>query len=221
MTYLLPVHYPGYQSHEFSRGDSILKPLRKKQTLSLVGLGTLAILLTGCGVQHPAPTPKPAPPSTTTQPVVGELPPSPSTPIPGAKAGPFSRVYYPQNLPSKADAAAFPTIWTHNYANPSHNSAFSAGANAPTWLMHGVSWAFPEARAWPLSNGAAYDTNVYGAKTALPTQTQFYGNAVGVSAVDGIIYAESDDDFAYAVNAKTGQLIWRNSPVGNHLMGDP
>ena len=37
----------------------------------------------------------------------------------------------------------------------------------------------------------------------------------------GVVYAESDDTSAYAVNARTGRLIWRASPVGNNLMDNP
>ncbi|WP_053958764.1 PQQ-like beta-propeller repeat protein [Sulfobacillus thermosulfidooxidans] len=136
-------------------------------------------------------------------------------------ASPFARVVLPQDMPSARIAQYYPATWTHAYANAQHNAAFEVSRAAPAWMKNGVSWFFPEARAWPLSNPNAYDTSVYGARSALPTITQFYGNATGVTVVKGIVYAESDDDFAYAINAKTGQLIWRSSPVGNHLMGDP
>ncbi len=66
-----------------------------------------------------------------------------------------------------------------------------------------------------------FGARVYGPRMALATLTQAYGNALGVSVVGGVVYAESDDQFAYAVNARTGRLIWRTSPVGNSLMGDP
>ncbi len=134
---------------------------------------------------------------------------------------PFSRIALPQNLPTKKNTIGFPSSWSHAYANSAHNSAFAVPANSPSWLKKGVSWNFAEARAWPLSNNNAYGTKTYGSRSALPTMTQFYGNSTGVSAVGGVIYGESDDQFAYAVNAQTGKLIWRSSPVGNHLMGDP
>ncbi|MHB8254964.1 MAG: PQQ-binding-like beta-propeller repeat protein [Acidiferrobacter sp.] len=141
--------------------------------------------------------------------------------VPGLRHGPFARVFEPSNLPSPGDAAGFPTSWTHAYANPRHNAAFPVTANTPSWLKTGVSWRYAEARSWPLSRQKPYGANVYGERLALATMTQFYGNALGVSAVGGIIYAESDDEFAYAVNARTGKLIWRTSPVGNTFMGDP
>lgn len=135
-------------------------------------------------------------------------------------SSPYKTVFYPQNLPTDTDATVGPKAWTHAYANPAHNAAFPAPKGSPSWVMNGVSWLFPEARAWPL-NKPPYDYKVYGMAEASVTQTQFYGNAVGPSVVGGVVYAESDDFFAYAINAKTGKLIWRASPVGNNLMGNP
>lgn len=151
------------------------------------------------------------------------LPSSPSGAeiVPRSPHGPYARVYYPRNQPTVADKAGFPSSWTHAYANPRHNAAFPVGPTAPAWLKNGVSWQYAEARAWPLSRREPFGAKVYGDRLALATMTQFYGNALGVSAVDGVIYAESDDQFAYALNAQTGKLIWRTSPVGNTFMGDP
>ncbi|MEJ2633298.1 MAG: PQQ-binding-like beta-propeller repeat protein [Acidihalobacter sp.] len=141
--------------------------------------------------------------------------------LPIAAHGPFQRVYMPQNAPSAANRDGFPREWTSAYANARHNAAFPVGNDAPKWLRQGVGWNFAEARAWPLSDKIPFGNGVYGEREALPVQTQFMGNALGVTAVDGTIYGESDDMFAYAVNARTGQLIWRTSPVQNNLMGDP
>lgn len=141
--------------------------------------------------------------------------------VPGSGHGPYARVFYPKNLPTPADRIGFPQSWTQAYGNPVHNSAYPGAPSAPAWLKNGVTWRYPEARAWPLSRHEPYGAKVYGERLALATMTQFYGNALGVSAVDGIIYAESDDQFAYALNARTGQLIWRTSPVGNTFMGNP
>ncbi len=134
---------------------------------------------------------------------------------------PFATLYLPQNAPSPADAAVGPHAWTHAYGGPQHNAGFPVPADAPAWIREGVRWDFPEARSWPLSDNKPFGAEVYGIKEALPVQTQFYGNALGVSMVGGVVYAESDDGFAYAINAHTGKLIWRSSPVGNTLMGNP
>ena len=144
-----------------------------------------------------------------------------NTDVPVEKNGPYARVFYPQNLPNAADKKFFAHDWSFLGANPQHNAAFYAPAGAPAWLTHGVAWRYAEARAWPLENKDSFDSAVYGARRGPSTQTQFYGNADGVSLVEGIVYAESDDQFAYAVNARTGKLIWRTSPVGNTLMGTP
>lgn len=144
-----------------------------------------------------------------------------STEVAVEKGGPYDRVYHPENLPSMEDGKFFPDTWEYLGANPAHNAAFELPAGAPAWLSHGVEWKFAEARSWPLDRKEAFDNQVYGERRGPSTQTQFYGNAVGVSIANGIVYAESDDQFAYAVNARTGKLIWRTSPVGNTLMGTP
>lgn len=141
--------------------------------------------------------------------------------VPGLGHGPYARVFFPKNLPPAGDRVGFPRNWTHAYGNPRHNAAYPVPTDAPAWLKNGVTWRYAEARAWPLSRRHPYDAKVYGERLALATMTQFYGNALGVSAVDGIIYAESDDQFLYALNARTGHLIWRSSPVGNTFMGNP
>ncbi len=133
---------------------------------------------------------------------------------------PFAPLYLPQNAPRGADIVG-PKSWSHAYGGPSHNAAFPVAPSAPAWIRNGVRWNFPEARAWPLSDTLPFGARIYGVREALPVQTQFYGNALGVSMVNGVVYAESDDSFAYAVNARTGRLIWRTSPVGNTLMGNP
>ena len=141
--------------------------------------------------------------------------------VPVAPGGPFDRVYYPQNSPVGLDLQVGPAEWTQMNLGADHNADATLPENAPLWSKNGVSWRFAEARAWPLENKDPFGVHIYGKVEAGAVQTQFYGNALGVSVVDGILYAESDDMFAYALNMKTGQLIWRTSPVGNHLMGNP
>lgn len=176
-----------------------------------LGFGLLSVVLTGCGATVGAASLASSASSNASLRAMEQR----------LISHPFSRIYFANHAPSKQSRQAFPQNWSHAYTNPIHNSAFSASSSAPKWLKKGVSWQYAEARSWPLSNNNAYGTHVYGARSALPTMTQFYGNSTGVSAVRGIIYAESDDSFVYAMNAHTGKLIWRNSPVGNHLMGDP
>lgn len=141
--------------------------------------------------------------------------------VPVAPGGPFDRVYYPPNAPVGPDAAFGPRSWTQMNQGPEHNASVDVPQKSPDWFHQGVFWRYAEARAWPLSRRIAFGAKTYGEVEAGAVQTQFYGNALGVSVVDGVVYAESDDMFAYALNARTGQLIWRTSPVGNHLMGNP
>jgi len=135
--------------------------------------------------------------------------------------GPYKRVYNPENIPKENDIKGFPSEFTMSFKNAQHNVAYETSTDAPKWLNDGVSWKFKEARAWPLDDDNVFGSEVGGASRGLATMTQYYGNALNVAAVDGVIYAESDDMFAYALNAKTGKLIWRTSPVGNNLMGTP
>ena len=152
-------------------------------------------------------------------------PPSPlpetSWNVPVAPGGPFSRVFLPQNAPVGADRVFGDSQWLQMNRNSRHNAAVKIPAGAPAWFREGVFWRYAEARAWPLERRHPFGTRTLGETEAGAVQTQFYGNALGVSVVGGVVYAESDDMFAYALNARTGQLIWRTSPVGNNLMGNP
>ena len=151
----------------------------------------------------------------------GQENPLSADPLPVAPGGPFSRVYLPQNAPVGADRFFGPGAWEQMNENPEHNASFHQKKGGPSWFYDGAGWRFAEARAWPLQEKEPFGSRTDGKIEAAAVQTQFYGNALGVSVVDGIVYAESDDMFAYALNARTGQLIWRTSPVGNHLMGNP
>ncbi len=153
--------------------------------------------------------------------IVGPVSPVLAETLPVAPHGPFARVYLPQNQPTGSDLSFGPKNWEQMNRDATHNAAFQVGKTGPSWFSDGVGWRFAEARAWPLRMKKPFGTRTYGETEAGAVQTQFYGNALGVSVVDGVVYAESDDMFAYALNARTGQLIWRISPVGNHLMGNP
>ena len=109
--------------------------------------------------------------------------------LPTAPEGPYARVYYPQNAPSAPNQVGFPHHWHAVYGNPQHNAAYAVGSNAPKWLRQGVGWNYAEARAWPLSDSRPFANEVYGTREALPVQTQFMGNALGVTGADGVIYA--------------------------------
>lgn len=140
---------------------------------------------------------------------------------PVEKGGPYDRVYYPKNAPDPGEGAAFPQEWLYAYGNTERNAAVAKVPNsAPAWVREGVSWQYAEARSWPLAN-KPFASEAIGEASGDTTMTQWMGNALGVTAVDGVVYAQSDDQFIYAVNARTGKLIWRTSPVGSTFMGQP
>jgi outer membrane protein assembly factor BamB len=120
-------------------------------------------------------------------------------------------------------ASAFPHTWASYAGNQEHNAAFDVPASAPVALRQGVSWKFAEEGALPL-NGGPYDENVLGYLAASVKTTQMLGNAVGVTALDGRIYAESDMNTVYALDAMTGHKIWQahtnNAAMGNPVTGD-
>lgn len=143
-----------------------------------------------------------------------------STTIPVALDGPFARVVHPENAPTKRDARGYPSTWSTIYGNAQRNAGLLSGIAENGADGGGVSWQYAEARAWPLDR-PAFDFESDGVKGAETTAAQWMGNAVGVSVAGGVVFGASSDQFVYAVNARTGKLIWRTSPVGTTFMGQP
>ncbi len=123
-------------------------------------------------------------------------------------------------LPQGANTQSFPTSWTQYEGASNHESFYPASSSSPAWIKNGVSWSFAEQAAVPL-NSTFPDLANLGLRDAPVKLTQYLGNAVGVTAVNGIIYAESDDYHLYALNAQTGALLWQVGPLNNSLMGNP
>jgi outer membrane protein assembly factor BamB len=113
----------------------------------------------------------------------------------------------------------FPKTWPVYGSNPQHNAAFGLPAGAPDVLVKGVAWKFREARGLPLDGGPR-DENVLGFLAASVKTTQSIGNAVGVTAADGKIFAESDWFKVYALDAVTGKELWQADTI-NQNMGNP
>lgn len=114
-----------------------------------------------------------------------------------------------------------PTGWTVYTGDVEHDSAFRAPPG-PTGsaLNKGVTWRFAEANALPLSIKPGKDGDALGPRTAPVKTTQFLGNAVGVTVVGDVVYAESDSGYIYALDAGSGHMIWR-AKVDNAAMGNP
>lgn len=134
----------------------------------------------------------------------------------GPPGGPFALVTHSENLPKQDVAAKFPQGWPMAY----YAAARNGGIPGASTTSDGYSWKFAGARAWPLER-KLYGYQAIGIKLAETTAAQWLGNTIGVSAVRGVILAESSDQFIYALNARTGQLVWRTSPVGSTYMGQP
>lgn len=126
------------------------------------------------------------------------------TMVPGARDGPFARAYHPEHAPAGPDQAGFPSRWLQAYGNAARQASDSTGRGFPSWLRDGVAWRYAEARAWPLENSAPFGIVAGDTASALTTITQWMGNTLNVTPVGGMIYAESDDQFVYALNARTG-----------------
>lgn len=114
--------------------------------------------------------------------------------------------------PGAAVARYFPKEWSQYQANPEHNAAFPAPPGAPAWLKDGVDWRFAAHNALPLDGPAYQDDPV--------NTTQRIGFAVGVSAVDGMIFAGEGARRVYALDARTGKQIWAFATI-NEIMNTP
>lgn len=114
-----------------------------------------------------------------------------------------------------------PSQWTLYAGDVQHNSVFAPVPGSALARLSGkISWRYAEANALPLSLKYGKDGAALGPRSAPVKTTQFLGNAVGVSVVGDVLYAESDSGDVYALNAATGHLIW-STHVDNAAMGDP
>lgn len=129
---------------------------------------------------------------------------------------PYARVYHPDNLPSQSVMAEFPQSWHTIYYTSARNGAVPQSGKSG----HGNRWTYAQARAWPLDR-KPYAAEAIGIKLAETTTAQWAGGPVGVSVAKGMVFAASDDQFVYAINARTGKLVWRTSPTATTWMGQP
>ena len=116
-------------------------------------------------------------------------------------------------MPPGADVARhFPHRWDRSQATAEHNAAFSVPDEAPEWLREGVDWRFAGHDALPLEGDAYQDNPV--------NTTQRLGFAVGVSVVDGMVFAGQGARRVYALDARTGKEVWAFSAI-NEIMNTP
>ncbi len=104
-------------------------------------------------------------------------------------------------LPTKKETKNFPTTWLAYAHGQDHNSVEKKGPS-------GVSWQTGLKDAVPL-NAPPIDESLYGSEVATHMMQLHVGAGTGVTPVNGIAYVGSDRFSVNAINATTGQLIWR------------
>lgn len=70
----------------------------------------------------------------------------------------------------------------------------------------------------PLDHKEFFGQLIYREPLSLISVIRPGDNKTGVSRAGGLIFAGTDDVFAYAHYGRTGKLIWRTSPIANNMM---
>ena len=123
---------------------------------------------------------------------------------------------------SSSARAAFPQSWGQYGHNQQHNPVFTVPSNAPAFLTTGITTVSPltgdemrrvdaAAKYYPTDGRMAWAT----------TAGQWVGNVVGVSVVQGIVFATTSRREVYALDAQSSLAIWRKELVGVAGMGQP
>lgn len=129
------------------------------------------------------------------------------TVLPSSEVLPQMPDYFnPAALPFKADANRFPHTWLAYAGGQEHNGYVPGGLKNVSWQAALNDWSIP------LSDPARNEA-IYGAETATHMTHLAFGVGSGVSPVKGILYAGSDRYTINALNALTGEPIWRFSTM--------
>ncbi len=112
----------------------------------------------------------------------------------------------PAALPSLTDANKFPSTWLAYAGGQNHNGYVPGGLKNVWWQTALTDWSIPLGD--PARNEA-----IYGGETATHMTHLAFGVGSGVSPVKGILYAGSDRYTINALNALTGEPIWRFSTM--------
>lgn len=106
----------------------------------------------------------------------------------------------PTNLPLPSEESLYPQEWLTYGENVFRNPVISPSEPTPAWYKNGVKWDFRGLGALPL------DRQPLLGKTSVTAYT--VGMPVGVSVVRGMVLVGDDNGYTYALNARTGNLIW-------------
>ncbi len=145
-----------------------------------------------------------------TSPGYGDAPTVPPSDIPMLPKPPA--YYNASALPTSTQASAFPSAWYAYAGGQEHNAYFATGPS-------GVQWQTPLNASLAL-NAPPRDEAIFGSEVATHMTTLAFGVGTGVAPVNGIVYTGSDRYTVNALNAYTGELIWRFSTI-NANFGQP
>ena len=134
----------------------------------------------------------------------------PSDPIPPQQPTSFNS----NALPTAAEASRFPSAWLAYAGGQTHNSYVVKGPSD-------VRWSTALNDAIPLNAGPR-DEAIFGTEAATHMTHLAFGVGTGITPVNGIAYVGSDRNTINALNATTGEFIWRyrtmNSNFGQPLV---
>ena len=106
----------------------------------------------------------------------------------------------------------YPSTWTAYAGGPNHNAYVAQGPS-------NVQWQTPFAHALPL-NAAPRDVNLFGQQTATVMTRLAMGVGTGVTVANGMTYVGDGRYTIAAVNATTGQIVWKFNTMNNNF-GQP
>lgn len=107
----------------------------------------------------------------------------------------------PRALPGPKDVIRYPATWLSYAGGPTNNAVVADGPRA-------FQWRTPLNDALPL-DGPPLDEGLYGTEIATQMTHHAFGVGSGLAVAQGVVYAGSDRFSVNAVNAKSGELIWR------------
>ena len=135
-------------------------------------------------------------------------------PVPPVKYGPAS-TYNDANA-----RGYFADNWRQLGYEQRHNPVFSIDEYAPAFLQDGTFWAAPLTGDGFLRLAEGFDSYPpNGGQSWASTVAAALGNVMGVSVVQGIVYVQLSSREIYALDAKTGEAIWRKELVNVAGMG--
>ncbi len=119
----------------------------------------------------------------------------------------------------KAQRQYYPQSWSQLGYDQRHNPVFDVPRNAPAYLSQGTFWAAPLTglafqdlkRALP---SVGNNGEVWGSATS-----QYLGNVVGVSVVQGITLVQNGRREIWAIDTASGRAIWHQEVSSSAGMG--